>query len=89
MSGTPEITMSIFFSHSGNTNMTKFCTCAQDLHWFVQKVSGKLNEFYICVVSLMMNWKETLTSDCGVSWNGVTAIHFCDSRMKTMAKVYW
>ncbi len=32
--GTPEVTTPIFFSHSGNTDATKFCTCAQNSYVF-------------------------------------------------------
>ncbi len=58
--GTTEVT-TIFFLHSGNTDITEFCTYAQDSYTSSQKVSREFNEFYTCLVCVMMNWKETAT----------------------------
>ncbi len=37
---------------------------SEKLHLFEQKVSREFKEFYTCLVCVMMNWKETPSSDC-------------------------
>ncbi len=65
--GPPEVTVPIFFSHSGNTEVTKFGTFAQDSYTDSYK-NFRVNStrFYTCLVCVMMNWKETSPSDCEV-----------------------
>ncbi len=69
MRGTPEVTTPLFFfSHSGNTDATKFCHVYSGLlHRLIQKISNEFTEFYTtCLVCVMMNWKETPPSNYGV-----------------------
>ncbi len=47
--GTPEITMPIFFSHSGNTDVMKFCTRTQDSYTGSYKKFRVNSASFICV----------------------------------------
>ncbi len=58
--GTLEVT-TLFFSHSGNTEATKFCTCSGELYCI--RSLSEFDKFYTCLVCVMINWKETLLSD--------------------------
>ncbi len=59
--------MAIFFLHSGNTDMMKFCPCAQDSYTgSYKKVLSEFKEFCMCSACVMMNCKETPPSDCEV-----------------------
>ncbi len=62
----------------------KFCIYAQELHWFVQKVSSEFNEVYMCLVCKMMNWKEISPSDCEVR----TVVHFLIIENNSSAEIH-
>ncbi len=65
--GTAEVTTPIFFSHIGNTDVTKFCTCARDSYTSSYKKFRVNSTSFIHVwFGVMMNWKETPPCDCKV-----------------------
>ncbi len=55
--GTLKGTTPTFFLHSGNTDTTKFCACAQDSYNSSHKKFQVNSTSLVCV---MMNWKKTL-----------------------------
>ncbi len=52
--GTLEVTTLIFSSHSGNTEVAKFCTCARIVTPVCTKVLSEFSEFYTCLFCIMM-----------------------------------
>ncbi len=61
MRGIPKVTAPIFFSHPGNTNTTKFCTCAQDSYAsFYKKFRANSTSFILALLVMCLKFELTL-----------------------------